>query len=238
MLPRPLSRLLIGVFLWWGTCSLWAVEPAANNTHALREIEGWQVHVDRQLLEGEHQELGQTALRLLEGKLLELRLRLPASRVEKLRQVSIWLDREHQLTSMQYHPSASWLREHGYDPQMEKCVHIPRAGQFIEHIARHTQPAVVVHELAHAYHDQFLGWEHPGIVAAYEQVRAGGALESVLHISGRQQQHYALTNPKEFFAEMTESFLSTNDFYPFVRGELRDAFPEVDALLKAIWLED
>jgi hypothetical protein len=44
-----------------------------------------------------------------------------------------------------------------------------------------------------------------------------------------------LTNPQEFFAEMTESYFGTNDFYPFVAGELRQVEPEVFALLKEIW---
>jgi hypothetical protein len=41
----------------------------------------------------------------------------------------------------------------------------------------------------------------------------------------------------EFFAEMTESFFGTNDFYPFVRGELKKELPELDALLEEIWLK-
>ena len=36
---------------------------------------------------------------------------------------------------------------------------------------------------------------------------------------------------------MSEAFFDTNDFYPFVRAELRDFEPEVFALLKAVWSE-
>jgi hypothetical protein len=32
-----------------------------------------------------------------------------------------------------------------------------------------------------------------------------------LHIGGRMTKHYALPDQKEFFAEMSESFLATND---------------------------
>ncbi|MBT5017155.1 MAG: metallopeptidase, partial [Planctomicrobium sp.] len=152
--------------------------------------------------------------------------------------VAIWIDAKHELSSMQYHPGAGWLKDHGYDPQMVKSVHIPRAQGFVDHIANHSQPWALLHELAHAYHDQFLGWNHAGIQAAHKALQDSNNYKSVLHISGRQREHYALTNPKEFFAEMSESFLGTNDFYPFVRGELREALPETYSLMQAIWMDE
>ena len=36
-------------------------------------------------------------------------------------------------------------------------------------------------------------------------------------------------------AEMTESYLGVNDFYPFVRGELKEHDPETFALMAKIW---
>jgi len=44
-----------------------------------------------------------------------------------------------------------------------------------------------------------------------------------------------MTDQKEFFAEMTESFFGSNDFYPFVPGELKRAEPEIYALMETIW---
>ncbi len=49
------------------------------------------------------------------------------------------------------------------------------------------------------------------------------------------REHYALTDQKEFFAEMTEAHFSSNDFYPFVAGELKQAEPETYKLLSEIW---
>ena len=48
-------------------------------------------------------------------------------------------------------------------------------------------------------------------------------------------RHYALTDHKEFFAEMTESYFGSNDFFPFNRAELKDAEPEVYELMKQVW---
>jgi hypothetical protein len=58
-----------------------------------------------------------------------------------------------------------------------------------------------------------------------------------LHVDGRTVRHYAMTNHKEFFAEMSEAYFGTNDFFPFVHGELKQAEPEVHALLREIWGE-
>ena len=49
------------------------------------------------------------------------------------------------------------------------------------------------------------------------------------------REHYGLTDEKEFFAEMTECYFGSNDFYPFVTGELKQAEPEIFALLADIW---
>jgi hypothetical protein len=48
------------------------------------------------------------------------------------------------------------------------------------------------------------------------------------------REHYGLTDQKEFFAEMTECYFGSNDFYPFVTGELKQAEPELFVLLADI----
>ena len=52
---------------------------------------------------------------------------------------------------------------------------------------------------------------------------------------GHTREHYGITDQKEFFAEMTESYFGSNDFYPFVAGELKQAEPETFALMAEIW---
>ena len=44
-----------------------------------------------------------------------------------------------------------------------------------------------------------------------------------------------MTNEKEYFAESTEAFFGTNDFYPFVRAELKEYDPDMFALLCEVW---
>lgn len=205
-------------------------------SRTVRTLEGWTVQVDDRLLTGEETALGERAIALLQDRLAEIALILPEDKVARLRQVSIWLDRTHgSLGSMQYHPSAGWLKEHGYTADLARCVHIPDAAQFASARHHHQQPWAVLHELAHAYHDQVLDFDHPEIKAAWERFRDSGRYEKVLHIDGRETKHYGLTNQKEFFAEMTEAYFGLNDFYPFHRAELKRDEPQLYELLKTIW---
>src|SRR5262249_23185276 len=139
---------------------------------------------------------------------------------------------------MQYHPSAKWLKEHGHDPKLARAVHIPQARDLTTRLLVNQQPMAILHELSHAYHDQVLGFDEPRIKAEWVRFKDSGKYDKVRHISGRDIRHYGLTNQMEFFAEMTEAFFGTNDFYPFVRGELKKELPELDRLLEEIWLKE
>jgi hypothetical protein len=210
--------------------------PSAPAKFSKQTIEGWTVQLDQQLLEGKGKAIGDKAQRLLANKLFEIQLRLPADRLKKLQQVVIFLELKNpKLKPMQYHPSAAWLKQNGQDPQMAKAVHIPDAGQFISPSFCHTQPWAVLHELAHAYHHQVLSFENAEIKTAYARYLELAPKGDVLHISGKLRPHYARTNEKEFFAEFTESYFGTNDFYPFVAGELKKEFPHVYELMQEIW---
>ncbi len=183
-----------------------------------------------------NEELGKRALRFLEYKLADIKMVVPADRVKKLQSVTIVLDLTHgKLRPMQYHPSAGWLKANGYSTDLAKCVHIPRAADLPTKRNTNEQPWVILHELAHAYHDQVLGFDEPRIKEAYEKFKASGHGDKTLLYNGRRVRHYALTDHKEFFAEMTEAYFGVNDFFPFNRGELKESEPEILALLREIW---
>ncbi len=216
-----------------------ATRPALPKpaSHTIRVIEGWTVHVDDRLLSGSDKAVGARAMLLLGHQLSNVAMTLPADRVERLRLVHIWLDLNHGgLRSAQYHPSRGWLVANGYDPALTRVVHIPDATGFIAPRLQRDQPWMVLHELAHAYHDQVLGFEEPRIKAAWKKFVASGKYTSIKHINGRMTRHYALTDQKEFFAEMSESYWGKNDFFPFDADELRRAEPEIYALLEEIWV--
>lgn len=214
---------------------------AADNSplptaHTTRELAGWTVRVDDRLLAGEHAAVGARALKLLEARLVAITAVVPEPSLAKLRAVTIELDLNYgDLTAMQYHPDAGWLEAHGYSPQLAKCVHIPDVGDFLSPEENLRMPWVVLHELAHAFHDQTIGFDDPRVTTAWKKFCDSGKYQSVLMSTGKNRQHYGLTDQKEFFAEMTECYFGSNDFYPFVAGELRQAEPEIYALLADIW---
>ena len=92
-----------------------------------------------------------------------------------------------------------------------------------------------MHELAHAYHDQVLGWDDEEIKAAFKQAKKAGIYDKVLAHNHQTVEHYALSNHKEYFAESTEAYLGVNDFYPFVRAELKKHDPKMFDLQQKIW---
>ena len=53
--------------------------------------------------------------------------------------------------------------------------------------------------------------------------------------TGRKVRHYGLNNQMEYFAEATEAYFGVNDFYPFVRAELKAIDPEGFSLMEAVW---
>ena len=204
--------------------------------HTTRNIEGWNVRVDDRLLSGDGAGAGERALKLLTARLVAITIVVPEQSLAKLRAISIELDLNYgDLRNMQYHPDAGWLKENGYSEQLAKCVHIPEVEDFLSPFENHRMPWVVLHELSHGYHDQVLGFDEPRITAAWKKFCDSGKYQSVLTSPGPMREHYGLTNPKEFFAEMTEAYFGSNDFYPFVTGELKQAEPETFALMAEIW---
>jgi len=145
-----------------------------------------------------------------------------------------WLElRNPRQDTACYHPSRGWLVEHGYNPEKARAVEIGNAVVFLDY-AR-WQPWMILHELAHAYHDQALGFDDPEIMAAWKRFRESRRYESVLQIDGRMEKHYGLTDHKEFFAEMSEAYFGMNDFFPFNRAELKREEPQLFSLLLKIW---
>ena len=211
-------------------------DPPKPRSRTIRDVEGWIVRVDERLLVPPNEELGLRALKLLEAKLADIKYVMAEEPLVRLQSVPIVLDLTHgKLRVMQYHPDADWLEVNGYSTDLVKCVHIPEAADLPTPRNINEQPWVVLHELAHAYHDQALGFDEPRIREAYERFKRSGHGDSVLLYDGNRVRHYALTDHKEFFAEMTEAYFGMDDFFPFNRAELMTAEPEIFELLRTIW---
>ena len=95
----------------------------------------------------------------------------------------------------------AWLVKNGLDPRLEKIVHIPRAANLLKPHMWAKHPYVVLHELAHAYHDNMFGFDDPDIHEIYKKAMDKGLYENVLLYTGQHVKHYGATNQMEYFAE-------------------------------------
>jgi hypothetical protein len=237
----PATVLAAGLFL----CAfrLPAGEPPTNASPAKnvfdptsayheQNIEGWRVLVNEKLLVETN--LCEQSLKLLAAQLYQIVRVVPPEPLAKLRQIPIWVERSSaQSPCMCYHESREWLSTHGVNPDKTGAVELANPETFLAWTL--DQPWMVLHELAHGYHQRFLGPDHAGIRRCFEQAVAGKTYESVLRINGKRDRHYALNNEKEYFAESTEAFFGTNDFYPFTRAELKEHDPEMFKVLCEVW---
>ena len=201
--------------------------------YATTRVAGWTVRVNRELLTTQS-DLGSNALALLAVKLRDITNTVPAHACDALKRVPIWLGvNDGHAPCAEYHPSKDWLARNGYNPDKAKGVEIGHARKFLDWSPQ--QPAMILHELAHAYHDQVLGFSDRRIRQAYEHAKADGLYESVTRHNGKKERAYALTDDHEYFAEATEAFFGTNDFYPFTRAELKQHDPKIFKILEEVW---
>ena len=208
--------------------------PTPTEAYVVRNLRGWTVRVNPDLLA--KKTLYLATMEELDHQLYAITRVVPQPALDRIRQIEIWAElKMHKTACMCYHVSRDWLVPNGYNGDKEGSVEIGNAQAFLDWTKG--QPWMVLHELAHGYHDQVFGYDHPAIIGAFEGSRDAGYYDEVGHISGRPRKHYALTNQMEWFAETTEALYGTNDFHPYVRSELREVDPEGAALVQKLWRE-
>ena len=210
-------------------------EVSYNHLFDIRNIEGWTVYINKADL-AEHPDEMAAALHHFRQQLYQIHLNVPRPAVSIMQEkVPLWF--EYDTLGIAYH-GRGWLVGNGYKPpDVPTLVGLSRAKTF-EKGALH-QPWVVFHELAHGYDHRYLRQPpQPGqamLKAAYDKAIKDGKYNPVLCRYSDGAKAYGLNNPGEFFAENSEAFLGTNDFYPFVRAELRQYDPQTYNALITLW---
>jgi hypothetical protein len=216
--------------------SMPTTEPsAAVDDYDVLSMEGWTIRVNHALSQGQPK-LCAGVLKLLGFQLYQITREVPQPALGNIQSVAIWVELNDPLfPCMCYHPDHDWVVGHGLDGRKTHGVELANAKNFLEW--EHRQPWMVLHELSHAYHHDFLpgGFDNPQVEAAYNNAREKGLYDAVLRNNGRTERAYAMTNAMEYFAECTESFFGTNDFYPFVRPELKVHDRKGYEMMKAAW---
>lgn len=225
----------MAALLAFGSMSCANAELAYDPTSSYKTetIEGWQVYWSKRLVDGDPK-LALEVRNELKRQLQAIVEVVPASKVAEFRKSKIWFERFHpKFPCACYHPSAGWLKENAFNPDKVDSVDISNAKHFVEWTKE--QPWMILHELAHGYHDQVLGHDHAGIRNAYERAKSKDDYTQVKHINGDTVKHYALSNDQEYFAEATEAYFGKNDFFPFNREELKTFDPTGFKLMQEIW---
>jgi hypothetical protein len=191
-----------------------------TDSYELRTIEGWSVRVSAKLLA--ETELAARTLDLLRVKLFDANRAIPHRALDELRRdVIVWVELDgERFPGMCYHPSADWLRDNGFNPDKAGGIEVGNARNFLKWSRE--QPSMVIHELAHAWFDRLPRPQRRAVREAYERAKESGTYHSVLRASGQSERAYAMNNVQEYFAELSEACLGTNDFLPFVRAELQE----------------
>lgn len=204
-----------------------AYEPTSR--YVVKDIEGWQVYVHRDLLTGGRQrEIGIPALRQLKYGLAKTRQMVQTGPLAKLQKVKIWLEvdstngKHGRTSAYQYHPDVDWLVKMDFNPGKVKCVEFGRAGGLAKRSDLKTVE-VTMHELAHAYHNQVLGFDNPDILAAHKRGRENGKYPP--------NDWVIRANHKEFFAGLTTRYFESAQR----REEIVDRDPVFAKKLEEYW---
>jgi hypothetical protein len=200
-------------------------------------LEGWTVYVSPELTMSksiEQRKIGSEAVRLLQWQLFHVTRLVSDDALTEIQKVPIWLEAEIHFGAAEYHMSAEWLGMNGYNPEKAHCVEICNSTDFVTW-GSDDQPTMLLHELAHAYHDRVLGLDNEQINDHFARAEESGVYDTVLRITGQQEKHYAMTNKFEFFASLTVCYFTVNDWFPFVRSEFQQFDPDTYAMMESLW---
>lgn len=234
----PYLRVLRG-FKIYGTSLLFVglfVSQAVNaqEGYSIQNVEGWTVWVSDDL-KAREPDATAIALKLLREQCKGVVRVLPLAARVHVKKIPIWmsLPAPGRRPRAEFHGHVDWLLKNGMDPAKAKCIEFSNISIFEKEIER--MPMMLLHELAHAYHNLILGYDHPEVTRLYKRAKQSGEYKQVARRNRKAQLAYAMNNQMEYFAESTEAYFGENDFYPFNRTDLKKHDPKMHDLLKRLW---
>lgn len=223
--------VLVGALLFLLAPRAGAFEPTAN--YKARQIHGFTILVHPEV--AKHPDEAKGAFEELDAQLKKVCAVVPEKPLAQLKKVKFWVEWEtRKAGAMEVHWSRGWLKDNGYNPDKTGCVEINNLTNFVKW-SREVQPWMVLHELAHAYHQHVLGEKYAPLEAAYKQALERKLYDRVEYGGREKKKAYATTNPAEYFAELSEAYFGKNDFAPYTRAELEKHDPVGFELMKKAW---
>jgi hypothetical protein len=215
------------------------LRPDAIPGYEVRVIEGFTVLLSKETLRMQAESKDERKpLEVLELELKTIARLFPPKALNVLRNILIWVEwneekpsstgRKGQVVARYYGGHQLAMLAKGEQPGKAKNVTILS----MKALTQEHQPkrdlggCVILHEIAHAVHDQLLGNDDPQVKLAYKQ-----AMERKLY----DPAQYVSTNEMEFFAEMTCSYFDQLEYYPKTRADLKKHDPYTYKLMEKVW---
>ncbi|MHC4693748.1 MAG: M90 metallopeptidase family protein [Planctomycetota bacterium] len=207
-----------------------------NHLFEIRNICGWTVYINKQDLL-DHPDEMDAALEYLHAQLYQVTLNVPRTAVTQTQQRGpLWFEYD-TIAGIAYH-GRGWLIANKYKPpDVKTVIGLTSAKTFIR--KSYHQPWVVFHELSHCYDHRFFrsdkSYDKYKLDEVYNSAMEKGIYDAVLCRYSLSTKHYGANNRGEYFAESSEAYFGANDFYPFVRAELKEYDPDMYSLLQNLW---
>lgn len=214
-------------------------ESSKNSNKKLKYTEeksnGWTIRVFGEELRKDGA-LRKKAVKAIKEQLAKVGSRVPMDAQKYLKRIPIHIYYNKPL-QFQTTNDANILAY--YNPA-EKAVTFHNAQKLAD--LKDYRNAVLLHELAHAYHNTFIGYNNKEVIKAYENAKNTGLYQNVKTIYGNTvKEAYALENHIEYFAEVSEAYFSKNtgkfknDYYPFTRFDLKSYDKEGYNMIVHMW---
>jgi dipeptidyl-peptidase-4 len=230
-------------------------EKIFNDRFTTYKLQGYFVHVD-----ADTWALGQktvdSALETLDERLADTLALIPKDCRKRLEMIRFWVQgRSNGVLSI---AGQEVLAPAAYCPIYHKLVgtgHEQEGGIVIgaqlvlvgEAKARANKqaPHLLLHELAHAYHDRVLEFDNLMVMSVFDSALRKRLYDNVETeivdadgtIRTRNAEAYAKTNHLEYFAELSVAYLARNSTYPFTAEDLRKHDPDGYKLMESVWGE-
>jgi hypothetical protein len=204
-----------------------------TSDYQVTSVHGFTVLVNQEVLS--HPQAAIRVQKEVASQLEQIIQVVPDQALVTLQQVRIWVEwNARRSSAAEFHPSARWLRRHGYNPEKAGGVEVSNANNFVEW-SRDFQPWMLLHELAHGYHLLKWGDDDRRIKGAYQHAIAQQLYDAVRYAAGGKRRAYAAVNNREYFAELSEAYFGRNDFYPFTRQQLAEYDPVGFRMMQERW---
>ncbi|MFN8694582.1 MAG: hypothetical protein ACK5XX_09310 [Holosporales bacterium] len=99
------------------------------------------------------------------------------------------------------------------------------------------RPGVLLHEFAHAYHDTEGKRFQLEIDRAYAEAVRSGMYQNVPISGGKMGAAYAITNNREYFAELTAAYFDLGTMTPRTKADLKQRDAMGFELMRRVWDE-